>query len=151
MPATKRTSRDLQTIGWRERISLPDFGVHGIKTKVDTGALTSALHAFRPRYSQRDDGEWISFEIHPRRRSRKDAIRVSAKVVTHRWIRSSNGRRELRPVISTRFSLGDEEWDAEVTLTNRYLMAYRMILGRSAMRGRFMVDSSKSYLYSDGK
>ena len=151
MPATKRTSRELQTIGWRERISLPDFGVHGIKTKVDTGALTSALHAFRPRYSQRDDGEWISFEIHPRRRSRKDAIRVSAKVVTHRWIRSSNGRRELRPVISTRFSLGEEEWDAEVTLTNRYLMAYRMILGRSAMRGRFMVDSSKSYLYSDGK
>lgn len=136
-------------IGWRERVSFPDFGVDGIKAKVDSGAQTSSIHAFRPRYSQRDDGEWISFEIHPRRRSRRDAIRVSAKVKTHRWIRSSNGKRELRPVIETTMSLGGEEFTAELTLANRHLMAYRMILGRSAMRGRFVIDPGKSYLFGE--
>lgn len=138
-----------KSIGWRERVSFPDFGVVGVKAKVDSGAQTSSIHAFRPRYSQRDDGEWISFEIHPRRRSRKDAIRVSAKVKTHRWIRSSNGKRELRPVIETTMSLGGEEFKAEMTLANRHLMAYRMILGRSAIRGRFTIDPGKSYLFGE--
>lgn len=139
--------RDPISIGWRERVSLPDFDVAAIKVKVDSGAQTSSIHAFRPRFSQRDDGEWVSFEIHPRRRSRKDAVRVSAKVLTHRWIRSSNGKRELRPVIVTTMSLAGETFQAEMTLANRHLMAYRMILGRSAMRGRFIVDPGKSYVF----
>jgi hypothetical protein len=146
-PRNRRKSP--QKIGWRERVSFPDFEVVGVKAKVDSGAQTSSIHAFRPRFSQRDDGEWVSFEIHPRRRSRKDAVRVSAKVLTHRWIRSSNGKRELRPVIVTKMSLGGEEFDAEMTLANRHLMAYRMILGRSAMRGRFTIDPGKSYLFGE--
>jgi hypothetical protein len=137
------------SIGWRERVSLPDLEVEGIKVKIDSGAQTSSIHAFRPRFSQRDDGEWVSFEIHPRRRSRKDAVRVSAKVLTHRWIRSSNGKRELRPVIMTTMSLGGAVFKAEMTLANRHLMAYRMILGRSAMRGRLMVDPGKSYIFGE--
>ena len=141
--------RDPIVIGWRERVSFPDFDVVGVKAKVDSGAQTSSIHAFRPRFSHREDGEWVSFEIHPRRRSRKDAIRVSAKVLTHRWIRSSNGTRELRPVIVTTMMLGDEVFEAEMTLANRHLMAYRMILGRSAMRGRFIVDPSKSYQFGE--
>ena len=146
-PRSRR--RDPIVIGWRERVSFPDFDVIGVKAKVDSGAQTSSIHAFRPRFSQREDGEWVSFEIHPRRRSRKDAIRVNAKVLTHRWIRSSNGKRELRPVIVTTMVLGDEVFEAEMTLANRHLMAYRMILGRSAMRGRFVVDPSKSYQFGE--
>jgi len=149
MVTPRRRRKELKKIGWRERVSFPDFDVIGVKAKVDSGAQTSSIHAFRPRYSQREDGEWVSFEIHPRRRSRKDAVRVSAKVLTHRWIRSSNGKRELRPVIVTRMSLGGEEFEAEMTLANRHLMAYRMILGRSAMRGRFTIDPGKSYLFGE--
>ena len=146
-PRTRR--KEPVSIGWRERVSLPDLEVEGIKVKIDSGAQTSSIHAFRPRFSQRDDGEWVSFEIHPRRRSRKDAVRVSAKVLTHRWIRSSNGKRELRPVIMTTMSLGGAVFKAEMTLANRHLMAYQMILGRSAMRGRFMADPSKSYIFGE--
>jgi hypothetical protein len=149
MVTSRSRRKPLQSIGWRERVSFPEFGVVGVKAKVDSGAQTSSIHAFRPRYSQREDGEWISFEIHPRRRSRKDAVRVSAKVKTHRWIRSSNGKRELRPVIETTMSVAGEEFIAELTLANRHLMAYRMILGRSAMRGRFIIDPGKSYLFGE--
>lgn len=154
MPGTgsgRRSRRGLTTIGWRERVSLPDFGLARIRAKIDTGAQTSALHAVRPEFTDQDDGEWISFELYPRRRSRRDSIRVSAKIIERRWIRSSNGERELRPVISTRLGLGAEVWETEFTLTNRDSMSYRMILGRSALRGRFIVDSGLSYLLSGGE
>ena len=143
--------RGLTTIGWRERVSLPDFDVYRIRAKIDTGAQTSSLHATHMRFTQRDDGEWITFELYPRRRSRKDTVSVSSKVVDRRWIRSSNGERELRPVIFTKLGLGDLEWEAEFTLTDRDRMSYRMILGRSALRGRFKVDSGSSYLITDGE
>ncbi len=146
---SRRRRRGLTTVGWRERVSLPDFGVSRIRAKIDTGAQTSSLHASHPRITQRDDGEWISFELYPRRRSRRDSVRVSAKILEYRWIRSSNGQREYRPVILAKLGLGDEEWEAEFTLTNRDKMSYRMILGRSALRGRFIVDSGRSYLLSD--
>lgn len=154
MPGTgrgRRSRRGLTTIGWRERVSLPDFGITRIRAKIDTGAQTSALHAVRSEFTDQDDGEWISFELYPRRRSRRDSIRVSAKIIERRWIRSSNGERELRPVISTRLGLGADVWEAEFTLTNRDSMSYRMILGRSALRGRFTVDSGLSYLLSGGE
>ena len=141
--------RSPKSIGWRERVSFPDFEVIGVKAKIDSGAQTSSIHAFRPRFSQKDDVEWVSFEIHPRRRSRKDAVRVKTKVKTRRRIRSSNGKRELRPVIETTMTLGGETFVAELTLANRHLMAYRMILGRSAMRGRFTINPGKSYLFGE--
>ncbi len=144
-----RKRKSITEIGWRERVFLPDFGVPGIKTKIDTGATMSAIHAFRPRYSKRDDGEWVSFEIHPHRRTRDDAERVSAKVETYRYIRSSNGKREIRPVIKVKMSLAGKTWTAEMTLTNRSQMSYRMILGRQAMRNRFMVDPGKSYVFGE--
>ncbi|MDE0593322.1 MAG: RimK/LysX family protein [Dehalococcoidia bacterium] len=145
----KPRARSPKPIGWRERVSFPDFEVIGVKAKIDSGAQTSSIHGFRPRFSQKDDGEWVSFEIHPRRRSRKDAVRVTAKVKTRRRIRSSNGESELRPVIETTMTVGGETFIAELTLANRHLMAYRMILGRSAMRGRFTIDPSKSYLFGE--
>lgn len=154
MPAPRRTRRRRRgqtTIGWRERVSLPDFGVSRIRAKIDTGAQTSSLHASRPRFTQQDDGEWITFELFPRIRSRRDSVRISAKIVDHRWVRSSNGQRELRPVIETKLHLGEEIWEAEFTLTDRNNMSYRMILGRSALRGRFTVDSGRSYLLPDGE
>lgn len=154
MPTSRRTRRRRRgqtTIGWRERVSLPDFGVSRIRAKIDTGAQTSSLHASRPRFTQQDDGEWITFELYPRRRSRRDSVRISAKVIEHRWVRSSNGQRELRPVIETKLHLGEEIWEAEFTLTDRNNMSYRMILGRLALRGRFTVDSGRSYLLPDGE
>jgi hypothetical protein len=148
-PTRKSRESSPRSIGWRERVSFPDFDVIGVKAKVDSGAQTSSIHAFRPKFSQKDDEEWVSFEIHPRRRSRKNAVRVRAKVKTRRRIRSSNGKSEIRPVIETTMILGGETFVTELTLANRHLMAYRMILGRSALRGRFTIDPGKSYLFGE--
>ena len=143
--------RILPVIGWREWVALPDFGVEAMKAKVDTGARTSALHAFRLDVSANGAGEMARFEIHPQQRRASGAVEVTAPIVSWRQVRSSNGNVEERPVIRTLVGLGDMRWPVEVTLTNRDEMGFRMLLGRAAVRRRFLVDSGRSYLSSKGR
>ncbi|MCB1246799.1 MAG: ATP-dependent zinc protease [Acidimicrobiia bacterium] len=133
-------------IGWREWIVLPDLCPTPIKVKVDTGARTSALHAFRLRVNDNGGQPYATFEIHPHQRSREDSVRVRADVIGYKRVRSSNGKAERRPVIVTTARMGDREWPIEVTLTRRQEMGYRMLLGRSAMRQAFTVNPGRSFL-----
>ncbi len=133
------------SLGWREWVQLPELGVRNIKAKLDTGARTSALHAFGIREFVRDGVEMVRFEIHPVQRSAAAAVRSEATVVDRRSIRSSAGHQELRPVISTLLKVGDSAWPIELTLTSRDEMGFRMLLGRQALRGRAVVDPGHSY------
>lgn len=136
----------LQIIGWREWIGLPVLGVPAIKAKVDTGARSSALHAYGLRIERREGEEIAVFDIHPLQRRSSPSIRVEAVVVDHRKITSSGGHHETRPVVVTNLDLMDQVWPIEVTLTRRDTMGFRMLLGRQAIRRRFAVDPGRSYL-----
>ena len=133
-------------IGWREWVRLPELGVDAVKAKVDTGARTSALHAFRVRHSERDGRPWVTFEIHPEQRSTSGAITVDCPVAGWRRVRSSNGDVQVRPVIRTDVELAGERWPIDVTLTNRDEMGFRMLIGRAAVRRRFVVDPGRSFI-----
>ena len=134
------------TIGWREWVALPDLGVHLVKAKIDTGARSSALHAFDLDIRRRKQVEHIFFSVHPLQRDDRTVVRCSAVLADERWVTSSNGKREMRPVIRTRVSILDALWDIELTLTSRDEMGFRMLLGREAIRGRYLVDPSRSFL-----
>lgn len=138
--------RTRKTIGWREWVQLPQFGVNEMKVKVDTGADSSSLHAFNMERFSRDDGEWVRFEIHPRQRSRKPAIVCEALVVKERKVKNPGGRTELRPVIRTSLIVAGREIDAMVNLTTRDEMSFRMLVGRRTIRKHFIVDPGRSYL-----
>jgi hypothetical protein len=140
---SKRSPRPV--IGWREWLALPDLGVERIKAKVDTGARTSALHAFDIHRFERGDEPWVRFLVHPVQRETRTTVAVECPLVGERLVRSSDGRRTRRPVIRTRVCLGSECWPIEVTLVRRDLMGFRMLLGRQAIRGRFVVDPGRSY------
>ena len=141
-----QTRKTKPTIGWREWIALPELGVEAIEVKVDTGARSSALHAFDLRSFEEDGGERVRFTIHPSRDDEVESLMVECPVVARRWVTSSSGHRTRRPVIRTMVELLGQAWPIEVTLTNRDSMGYRMLLGRQAIQRRFLVDVSKSYL-----
>ncbi len=137
---------DLRPIGWREWLGLPSLGVERIKAKVDTGARTSSLHAFEMESFELEGEPWIRFSIHPHQRSDRDEVRVEAPLHDRRTVRPSTGRAQERPVIKIPAILGGVTWDIEVTLVRRDMMGFRMLLGRQAIRGRFVIDPGRSYL-----
>lgn len=143
---TPAPKRPLPTLGWREWLALPELGVTRIKAKVDTGARSSALHAFDVEPFQRHGKEYVRFVLHPRQRSTRLSIPAEAEVLEYRNIRSSNGQVTERPVIVTEVQLGARQWPVELTLVNRDDMGFRMLLGRQALRHRFAVDPAASYL-----
>lgn len=135
-------------VGWREWLSLPELGIHKVKAKVDTGARTSALHAFGIEYFRQGGHLMVHFRVHPKQRDTSFTIEATAPVLEQRDIRNSAGDTQHRPVIRTYASLGDQQWPIELTLANRDVMGFRMLLGREAVRHRFFVDPGGSYLMS---
>jgi hypothetical protein len=138
--------KDLLTLGWREWVSLPELGLENIKAKVDTGARTSALHAFEVRQFDIDGRQRLEFKMHPRQRDNETVVVCQADVIDERVVRDSGGHTEKRWVIETPVIIGDESWPIEMTLTARDDMLFRMLLGRTAIRNRAVVDPARSYL-----
>lgn len=142
----KKRRQDLPQLGWREWVALPELGLKRIKCKVDTGARSSALHAFyleRFRHRGRDR---VRFGIHPRQQ-RTDIERVcEADIFDERLVSDSGGHREKRLVISTLVVIGELHWPIELTLTDRDTMRFRMLLGRTAIHKRFVINPGASYL-----
>ena len=147
----KRAKREAAVVGWREWACLPDLGVDKIKAKIDTGARTSAIHAFEIRPFEREGRHFVRFSLHPVQRRRRPVVDCEAEVIDERIVTSSNGERQHRYVIETTIKLGNESWPIEMTLTNRDEMGFRMLLGRSALRRRFVVDPGSSFRLSRRK
>ena len=135
-----------QPLGWREWLSLPGLGIEAIKAKVDTGARTSALHAFRVEAFQRDAEEWVRFSMHPLQDNTDLVVECEAPVIDQRVVRDSGGHSEMRYVIETTIGIGDQTITAELTLTDRENMKFRMLLGRTALKQGYTVDPARSYL-----
>jgi hypothetical protein len=139
-------SGDAIMLGWREWVSLPELGIDHIKAKVDTGARTSALHAFEVTPFKEGGKQRVRFRVHPLQKDTATEVTCEADVIDRRQVRDSGGHTEQRWVIVTPVKLGGQRWDIEMTLTERDNMLFRMLLGRTAIKGRCTVDPSRSYL-----
>lgn len=142
---TQRTHSSTLT-GWREWVNLPEIGVPWIKAKIDTGAESSALHAYELEEFTRAAATWVKFWIHPWQRTDRDPHVVELPLFDRRTVRSSSGHAEDRHVVKIPLTLVGRTLTATVTLTNRDEMGFRMLIGREALRQGFIVDPSASYL-----
>jgi hypothetical protein len=140
------TQKEQIKIGWREWVSLPDLRVDAIKAKIDTGARTSALHAYRIEPFRRAGALWLRFELHPMQRSEATKVACEARAIDERTVRNSGGGIERRYVIKTLLKLGERSWPIELALANRDQMGFRMLLGRTALQGRALIEPGRSYL-----
>lgn len=147
MPAKNR--KPAMIIGWREWIRFPDFDNVAIKAKIDTGAQTSAIHAWNIKTFSENGEDIAQFDLHPLQDDKKTIIRAKAPIVDCRNIKSSNGQTEERIVISTQIEIAGRTWPVELTLSRRDEMGYRMLLGRTAMKNQLIVDPSKSFCAGD--
>ncbi|MDF9397865.1 ATP-dependent zinc protease [Vibrio sp. 1180_3] len=138
--------KEKMIVGWRETLCLPALGIEKIKAKIDTGARTSCLHAFKVESFTKKEAPWVRFWIHPLQRNDEKVVVCEAKVVDERTVRDSGGHEETRYVIESEVSLGGQIWPIEITLTNRENMAFRMLLGRTAMHNKIVVDPTQSFL-----
>jgi len=133
-------------LGWREWVALPEFNIGQIKAKIDTGARSSALHAYTIEPYRKGGQRWIMFGVHPRQKHTDVSIECHAPIKDRRLVTDSGGHVQRRYVIETLLVLGPSIIRAEMTLTNRDNMRFRMLLGRTAMNPHFIIDPSASYL-----
>lgn len=137
---------ELVTLGWREWVSLPKLGLNRIKAKVDSGARTSSLHAFEVRDFEEGGIHRVEFKMHPKQRDDQTVIICVADIVDERFVRDSGGHKEKRWVIESPLTIGAMTWNIEINLTSRDDMKFRMLLGRTAIRGRAVIDPARSYV-----
>ncbi|GMN14282.1 ATP-dependent zinc protease [Altererythrobacter sp. MTPC7] len=132
----------METVGWRELVHLPDLGLRGIPAKIDSGARTSSLHGEVIEKFERDGEQFVRFAVDLGGvRQVCEAIHVDIRGIT-----SSNGETQRRYVIKTPLKIGDTEFRAEISLADRSDMKFPMLIGRSSLRRRFLVDSGHSWL-----
>ncbi|WP_019867678.1 ATP-dependent zinc protease family protein [Methylovulum miyakonense] len=137
---------DLPMLGWREWVGLPNFNIMQIKAKIDTGARSSALHAFAIDPYRKGGERWVMFAIHPIQKNTDVAIECHAPVKDRRVVSDSGGHKQLRYVIDTQLVVGQSVITAEMTLTNRDSMLFRLLIGRTALDKRFIIAPNASYL-----
>ncbi len=143
-----KQQEQLPIIGWREQLALPDLGISEVKAKIDTGARSSALHAFDVETFNSNGKRMVRFKVHPYQRDAHRTVTAEAELLDQRQVRNSGGQTQVRPVIETTVELNGDRWSIELTLTNRDVMGFRMLLGRQAVRRRFLVDAGRSFLHS---
>lgn len=133
---------NVETVGWREWVYLPQLGIGPIKAKMDSGARTTALHA----YDVEVKGATVSFKVHTIQGRQDFFMAAEANLVDQRMVRDSGGNETIRPFIETDLVMAGKTTKVQISLINREDMHFRMLVGRTALSGEYLLDCEHEYL-----
>ena len=142
----RTTKKPMLVLGWREWVALPDLGIRRLKAKLDTGARSSAVHADDVERFRHRGQDWVRFHVVTDTVHRVRRVPGEARLLDERVVRSSGGHESHRYVIDTHLEIAGWQWPIELTLAERPSMSFRMLIGRQALSGHVLIDSSHSYL-----
>lgn len=134
------------TIGWAEYVEIAEWGISGLRAKVDTGARSSALHV---ENIQEIGSTRVRFDVRLHRRDLDRRVTVEAPILRRGIVRPSSGHSQQRIFVVAPVRIGPIERPIELSLVDRGNMIFRMLIGRSALAPHFVVDVSKRYLVSN--
>lgn len=119
-----------------------------IRARIDSGAKTTALHAYNTEVTIDDKGqEWVTFNTHPENRRRKDAPKATLPIIDTIHVTSSNGVKEERYLVETEICIGDSCFKTKMTLTSRHKMSFPILIGRNTLiQGKYLIDVAKGYM-----
>lgn len=144
---SKKIPTNKVLIGWREWVKFPELGIQRIKAKIDTGARTSTLHALNILpYVSASGKHKIKFQVYPEQRNSNYFLNCNANLLDQRYVKNSGGEVEYRYIINTTLSMAGYVWPIELTLTNRDAMGFRLLLGRTALSKKFLINPNKSFI-----
>lgn len=138
-------SNDVTPLGWREWLAMPQLGIAALKGKLDTGARSSSLHVESLQPFERDGATWLRFVVRIGRRH-PHLVACEARAIGRRKVTDSGGRSSERWFIRSELTLAGRRFEADINLTDRRRMLFPLLVGRSALEGRFSVDPARSYV-----
>ncbi len=143
----KKSIRALQMIGRKEKIDLPDFGLHHLDAKIDTGAYSSSIHCRILNETEIEGVPHITFIPLAKKYKARNAGKMTVPITKRKRVKSSSGHTEERYIVSLKVALAGWLIDTEFSLSDRSSMKHTILLGRKFLRKRFTVDVSKKYVY----
>lgn len=135
-------------IGWAELVDIPEWNIMRLRAKMDTGARTSALHV---ENIQEVGENRVRFDVRLHRKKLDRRVTVEAPIVRRAKVRPSSGVSETRIFVRARVHIGATTEEIELSLVSRERMLFRMLIGRSALRHRFLIDTSRRYVLREPK
>jgi len=139
------SSELVRVYGWREHIEIKGIR-EKLQAKLDTGALTSSIHAEEKQFFERDGKKWVRFLVKDKRKDHTISGRLEAPLVRVTKIKEPGGVSVEREVVLLSFRLGDRKFRGEFTLNNRSNMLAPILIGRSIIKDLGWVDVSRTHL-----
>lgn len=139
-------TKNKKIIGREEWCAFKELNIPAINARVDSGAKTSSIQASEIETIKKDGEKWVRFVVYPLEANSHNSIQCEAKLVGKRFIKSSSGVSEERYIIQSAVTIGEDTFDIELSLASRNTMKFRMLLGRQAMSGRYLINPGKTHL-----
>lgn len=144
--AAQADKKPERVFGWVEKATLEPWGVE-VKAKLDTGALTSSLHASDLERFEKAGKEWVRFTVDVENEATdKEVSKVFEKPVYRDVTLRGAGGEDHRPVVVLNICMAGVIHQEQFSLQDRSDMIYPLLIGRRAIQHLGLVDVTRTFL-----